>query len=111
MGTWSPITAPGRGKPRYGAVRSGLPAEAKYSTCTPGTDGIDDGRRTELVAKTSVRTSGTWPSSATIAATPLSSASWLLFHQATRGSMSKTIVRTDSSLARASTPERSVSRS
>ncbi len=29
VGTWSPMTAPGRGSSRYGAVRSGLPAEAR----------------------------------------------------------------------------------
>ena len=104
MATWSPITAPGRGRVRYGAVRSGFPAAARYVTRTPGSDGIAEGRRAEFVAKTTARTSGSSPSSDTTAAIPLSSDSWLLSHHATRGSTSKIIVRSDSSQARASTP-------
>jgi len=72
-------------------------------TRMPGTAGTADGRRAELVAKTTTRSSGTSFSSATIVATPRSRDSWLLSHHATRGSMSKIIVCTDSSRARAST--------
>ena len=64
MATWSPDHFTGAGAElRYGAVRTGFPAEARYVTCTPGSDGIAEGRRAEFVAKTTTRTSGSSPSS------------------------------------------------
>jgi hypothetical protein len=70
-----------------------------------------EGRRTELVEKTSARTAGSALTFPTIIATPQSSDSWLLSHQETRGSTSKIIVRTDSVPARSSTWSRSLWRS
>ncbi|MBV9095116.1 MAG: hypothetical protein JO132_14775 [Streptosporangiaceae bacterium] len=51
MATWSPITTPGRGKSRYGAVRSGLAAPDSQTTRTPAASGTRDGRRSEFVAR------------------------------------------------------------
>ncbi len=101
MGSWSPTTAPGRGRSRYGAIRSGLPAEARYLTWILPPGGTAEGRRAELVAKTTARTDGiilAWPR---IRAMPRSRASGPLFQGATSGSTSKIIVLTASSAAQA----------
>jgi hypothetical protein len=73
--------------------------------------GIAEGRRTELVEKTSTRTVGSVLTFPTTIATPQSSDSWVLSHQETRGSTSKIIVRTDSFPARSSTSSSSLWRS
>jgi hypothetical protein len=73
--------------------------------------GSAEGRRTELVEKTSTRTVGSAATFATTIATPQSSDSWVLSHQETRGSTSKIIVRTDSFPARSSTSLSSLWRS
>jgi len=73
--------------------------------------GITEGRRTELVEKTSARTVGSAATFPTTIATPESSDSWVLSHQETRGSTSKMIVRTDNFPARSSTSSSSLWRS
>ena len=75
MAIWSPTTTPGRGKPRYGAIRIGLPADARYTTRTPALPGTACGRRVEFVAKHTTCTSGNWHARRTSSATPRSSAS------------------------------------